>query len=359
MKDELLTPLGMTSSTFDQKEALRNPSIARGHVASREIPDTFFPMVPAGGLYSSANDMAKFVSFHLAGGKVSGKRLIAEKLLKEMYTPQFAATKDEIYGYGLGVIAEVWKGATMLYHTGGGYGYTSNLSWLPEHQIGVVVLANTSGLTGNIPIPSEIANQALLMMTQAKYGSALPDRPLPPSGGPIVSLQAEQLRRLEGTYINTGSVETFKVEEGALFYIRGGSKVKLNAHSATKFTSNIHTFNFHLDGAGKVRGVLVQGWRNAGIFMSINDRPDDPPGPNRPEWQAYVGEYTGKAWGATISRSVTVSIKNGYLSVKRNGWLKLTEYEPGLFFLPDGESVLFQGAGMLISNRPYVKNKNN
>jgi CubicO group peptidase (beta-lactamase class C family) len=357
MKDELLTPLGMTSSTFDQKEALRNPSIARGHVAGREIPDTFFPMVPSGGLYSSANDMAKFVSFHLAGGKVKGRRLIAENFLKEMYTPQFAATKDEIYGYGLGIAAEVWRDATILHHGGGGYGYSTYLSWLPEHRIGVVVLANAWRSNDNLP--PEISNQALLMMSQAKYGSTLLDKPLAPSGGPIVSLQAEQLRCLEGTYLNTGSVETFKVEEGALFYIRGGSKVKLNAHSATKFTSNIHTFNFHLDGAGQVTGVLVQGWRNVGIFMSINDRPNDPPGPNRPEWQAYVGEYTGKLWGSTIPRGVSVSIKNGYLYVKRDGWLKLTEYEPGLFFSSDGESVLFQGDRMLIANRPYVKNENN
>jgi CubicO group peptidase (beta-lactamase class C family) len=355
MKDELLTPLGMTSSTFDQKEALRNSSVARGHVAGREIPDTFFPMVPSGGLYSSANDMAKFVSFHLAGGKVNGKRLIAENLLKEMYTPQFAATKAEIYGSGLGIRAEVWRGATILHHDGGGYGYSSYLSWLPEHRIGAVVLANARGLAQGI------SNQALLMMTQAKYGAVLPDKPLVPSGGPIVSLLAEQLRGLEGTYSHTGSydVSTFKVEEGAFFHIRGGSKVRLDAHSATKFTSSTQTFSFQLDRAGKVTGVLVQGWRNVGEFWPINDHPDDPPGLNKAEWQAYVGEYTGKVWGATVSRRAVVSIKNGYLYVNRNGWLKLTEYKPGLFFSTNGESVLFQGDRMLVANQPFVKNKNN
>jgi hypothetical protein len=205
-----------------------------------------------------------------------------------MYTPQFAATKDEIYGYGLGIGAEIWKGITILQHGGGGYGYNSYLSWLPEYQIGVVVLANAIRLTDNLPW--EISDKALAMMTQAKHGPALTDKPLARSGGPIVSLQAEQLRRLEGTYSHrSGSVVTFKVEEGSLFYIQGGSKVKLNAHSATEFTSNIQTFNFHLDRAGKVTGVLVQGWRSVGIFALMNDHPDDPPGPNRPEWQSYVG----------------------------------------------------------------------
>jgi CubicO group peptidase (beta-lactamase class C family) len=358
MKDELFTPLGMTSSTFDQKEALQNPSFARGHVAGRELPNSFIPMIPAGGMYSNVKDMARFVSFHLAGGKVKGKRLIAENFLKEMYTPQFAATKNEIYGYGLGIGASAWKGATMLNHGGGGYGYNISLAWLPEYQIGVVVLANAIRLADSLPW--EISYVALAMMAQAKYGSALTDKPLAPSGGPIVSLHAEQLRRLEGTYsLRAGSVETFKVEEGALFYIRGGSKSKLNAHSETKFTSNIHTFNFHLDRAGKVTGVLIQGWRNVGVFALMNDHPDDPPGPNRLEWQSYVGEYTGKLFGTSFPDRATVSIKNGYLYVKRDGWLKLTEYEPGHFFSSDGESVLFQGDRMSYANQPFVKNKNN
>src|SRR5262245_24537329 len=357
MKDELFTPLGMTSSTFDQKEALRNPSFARGHVAGRELPGAFIPMIPAGGMYSNVKDMARFVSFHLAGGKVKGKRLIAENLLKEMYTPPFAATKDEIYGYGLGIGAEIWKGITILQHGGGGYGYNSYLSWLPEYQIGVVVLANAIRLADNLPW--EISDKALAMMTQAKHGPALTDKPLVPSGGPIVSLKAEQLRRLEGTYSHrAGSVLTFKVEEGALFYIYGGSKVKLNAHSATEFTFSTQTFSFHLDRAGKVTGVLVQGFRNVGEFMPINDHPDDPPGPNRPEWQAYVGEYTGKLFGTSFPSRATVSIKNGYLYVKREGWLKLTEYEPGLFFSSDGESVRFLGDRMSYANQPFVKNKN-
>jgi len=357
MKDELFTPLGMTSSTFDQKEALRNPSFARGHAAGRVLPDTFIPMIPAGGMYSSAKDMAKFVSFHLAGGKVKGKRLIAENLLKEMYTPQFAANKDEIYGYGLGIGAEIWRGATILQHGGLGYGYNSYLSWLPDYQIGVVVLANAARLTDNLAW--EVSNQALLMMTQAKYGSTLLDKPLSPSGGPIVSLQAEQLRRLEGTYSHqAGSVVTFKIEADALFFIWGGSKVKLDAHSATEFTSDTHTFIFQLDRAGMVKGVLAQGWRHVGEFWPINDHPDDPPGPNKPEWQAYVGEYSGKLGGAIPWRA-TVSIKNGYLYVKRDGWLKLTEYEPGLFFSSDGEPVRFQGDRMSSANQPFVKNQNN
>jgi CubicO group peptidase (beta-lactamase class C family) len=58
MKEELFAPIGMNSSTFNQKEALRNPSFARGHIGDRELPGIFIPMIPSGGMYSSARDMA-------------------------------------------------------------------------------------------------------------------------------------------------------------------------------------------------------------------------------------------------------------------------------------------------------------
>ena len=360
MKDELFTPLRMTASTFDQNEALRDPAFARGHVVGKELPDLSIPMIPAGGMYSNVTDMAKFVSFNLAGGNAQGKRLIAEELLKDMYTPQFAATKDEKYGYGLGIGVSGWKGATLLGHEGAGYGYNSALYWVPEYEIGAVVLANA--VTLGRSLPGEIANQALLLLQQAKYGAVPPDQPLVPSGGHVVRLPAEQLHRLEGTYSREGRMATFKIEDGTLVYLRGNSKVSLSAHGATTFTSSDQTFSFPLDSAGKVTGVRIQGWRHVGEFMSINDQPNDPAGPNRPEWQAHVGEYVGKLWGAVPVRA-NVAIRNGYLYVNRplldqDGWLKLTEYEPALFFSSDGDAVRFQGDRLSFANQPFVKSKN-
>src|SRR5262245_57579875 len=76
MQDELFKPLGMTSSTFILKEAMSHPSFAKGHVKDLMLPATPIPMIPAGSLYSNVKDMARFISFHLAGGKVNGKQVI-------------------------------------------------------------------------------------------------------------------------------------------------------------------------------------------------------------------------------------------------------------------------------------------
>src|SRR5262249_44289921 len=89
MREELFEPLGMTASTYDQAEALGYAHRARGHVQGQEVPPLEVPMLAAGGMYSTARDMAKFLSFHLAGGTAQGRRFISADALRAMSTPQF------------------------------------------------------------------------------------------------------------------------------------------------------------------------------------------------------------------------------------------------------------------------------
>src|SRR5262249_12874454 len=122
MREELFEPLGMTASTYDQAEALGYAHRARGHVQGQEVPPLEVPMLAAGGMYSTARDMAKFSSFHLAGGTAQGRRLIiSADALRAMSTPQFPRPGQKA-GYGLGVNSRAYHGATLLFHGGGGYG---------------------------------------------------------------------------------------------------------------------------------------------------------------------------------------------------------------------------------------------
>src|SRR5262249_49306796 len=82
MREELLEPLGMTTSTFDQGDALAYADRARGHIQGEEVPPLEVPMLGAGGLYSTARDMAKFVSFQMAGGVVRDRRLVSADALQ-------------------------------------------------------------------------------------------------------------------------------------------------------------------------------------------------------------------------------------------------------------------------------------
>ena len=351
MRDELFRPLGMTSSTFIMKEAMSHPSFAKGHVKDLTLPATPIPMIPAGSLYSTVKDMAKFISFHLAGGKVNGKQVIRAESLKTMYTPQFALP-GELSPYGLGIASESWRGGTLLYHNGGGYGYTTSQKWMPEYQIGVVVLTNSHQGGG---VAGEMANRALQLMIEAKYGSAPATPPFRATDRPVITLEAELLRRLQGIYKFGNVLIVFKLEEGSLYYIAGPVKLKLNPHSPTEFsnTGRQFKFTFDLDKEGRPKGVRIFG-PSGGQYCPVSERPDDEAGPSKREWQEYLGEYTAKLAGDTVR--VNVVVEHGYLYL--SGWqggLRLTEYGPGLFFAADGEAVLFQNGRMSIGNRPFQK----
>jgi hypothetical protein len=72
--------------------------------------------------------------------------------------------------------------------------------------------------------------------------------------------------------------------------------------------------------------------------MDYNDGPNDVPGPDKKEWDEYVGAYQIDVWGKP-AQQVTVSRKNGYLYFEK---IRLVaELRPGLFFTSDGEAVDF------------------
>jgi hypothetical protein len=86
--------------------------------------------------------------------------------------------------------------------------------------------------------------------------------------------------------------------------------------------------------------------------MAFNDRPNEPEGPNLPQWKAWTGAYAATAYGQLVTRSLT--LRNGYLYW--DGSLKLFPYRNDLFFTADGDSVEVQPDGsIMFGNRKFQK----
>jgi hypothetical protein len=66
-----------------------------------------------------------------------------------------------------------------------------------------------------------------------------------------------------------------------------------------------------------------------------------------------LGSYRIGAYGNEFETKIYE--QNGYLFSSRNGGTKLIPFRDGLFFTPDGESVIFRDDKMLFGNRPAVK----
>jgi len=342
----LFRRLGMSNTTFDKQLALASPTFARGQVNGHDV-DVFIPMLGAGGLYSTAADMAKFVAVELADTNIKSGRLLKKKTLTEMFTPQFPVDHQSA-GYGLGVFKRRAFGTVMYSHGGGGYGYDTDQRWFPEFGLGVVVLTNDGD---GSDIAQTIADHISETCIKAKGGPAS-DAPRSLSERPIQKASPVDLAKFEGSYRAYSGMRFFKVVDGALHYRVGNNDQPLEFRGDGEFTSVNERFRFHLDSVGTVVEADDLGTVGVDTFV-LNHRPDELPGPDKPEWKQYLGNYAGSAYGEKVP--LRIYVENGYLYASRAGGTKLIEYRPGLIFTVWGESVEFLGNRVWYGNRNFAR----
>ena len=104
MQENILNPLGMDSSSFEYKNSMES-NLAEATMWSYDkrsfkAPRFELGMIPAGSLYSSVKDLAKFINMIFSGGFSNGEKFISPETIKEMVTPQF--TESKVSGYGIG-----------------------------------------------------------------------------------------------------------------------------------------------------------------------------------------------------------------------------------------------------------------
>ncbi len=88
-RDHLFQPLGMLNSSFDQAVILSNTNRAIGYIAGSPSITAAIAMLPAGGMYTSARDMARFLQFQLNHGTLDQQVVLNPEVLDEMLTVPF------------------------------------------------------------------------------------------------------------------------------------------------------------------------------------------------------------------------------------------------------------------------------
>ena len=138
----------------------------------REFPAPTFElgMSPAGCMYSTVEDLAKFQKCLFAGGRVGRLRILKPETIAEMLTPQFAA-KGEKVGFGLGFALGELDGKKLVGHGGAVYGFSTQFTMLPTEKLGAIVV---SARDVSNAVTTRIANDALRLMLAAKAGTPLP-----------------------------------------------------------------------------------------------------------------------------------------------------------------------------------------
>jgi CubicO group peptidase (beta-lactamase class C family) len=150
MQKKVFAPLGMATSTFDFAKAMQGDH-ASPHGVDVDGKLALAPMAlnysvvsvrPAGGLWTSPSELAKYVEMELAKGKLpNGKRLVSEENLLARYEPQVPVS-DKVT-YGMALMVDTKYGVSVVHHGGDLAGYHSDMMWLPEYGVGAVILTNS------------------------------------------------------------------------------------------------------------------------------------------------------------------------------------------------------------------------
>lgn len=153
MSEKVFSPLGMTATTFDFDRAMAS-NWARPHsdglTGTVEIIDNgtklntaFARYGAAGGAWSTANDLIKYVRFELNDGKLDdGRQYISAKNLLQRRVPNVPVGEDRTYGMGLQTESDF--GVDVIHHGGALFGYRSDMMFIPSAGIGAVLLTNSN-----------------------------------------------------------------------------------------------------------------------------------------------------------------------------------------------------------------------
>lgn len=152
MQDKVFAPLGMTATTFDFSLATSGnwarphsddlagaptPTLGAGIAFNRAIA----PFRPAGGAWSTANDMIRYVRFELDEGKLDdGRQWVSAKNLLQRRVANVPVGEDVVYGMGLETNS--YWGVPVVHHGGSMGGYKSDIIITPGANIGAVILTN-------------------------------------------------------------------------------------------------------------------------------------------------------------------------------------------------------------------------
>ncbi|MCC7086926.1 MAG: beta-lactamase family protein [Pirellulales bacterium] len=302
-QQQVLEPLGMTSSVWLMNDKLR-PRLAKAKMRVARADGTFtiqnapqfeLGTTPAGNLYTTASDLAKFAAFLMSGddGSRLSPPIITFETLKEMSTPQL--TKDST-SFGLGFFAGEYRNHKTLQHSGAVYGFSTLLCVLPRENIGIAVLSNSDISSGPV---RRLADASLDLLLEAVKGEAIP-----PSEKPI-EVSADDLEKFVGEFESQSYWCKLAVVDGKLMANLSTQPLDLTPVSKLKFLAEgrIMTrgpFEFAEDEDGRVTGFQAVMQK----FTRVNPKLVQP----APEhWQQFVGAY-----GSDFIPLV-ISIRNGHL----------------------------------------------
>jgi CubicO group peptidase (beta-lactamase class C family) len=146
MQDEVLKPLGMSSTSFEWLPALQERTARAYDSQRRVVPNFLYPEQAAAGLYTTAPDYARWLAAAMSrGNEMPGRGVLDSALLTQMFLPAEGSRGAQGLGYALGRMGD---GTVLAHHNGVNTGWRAQFGLLPATGDGFVVMTNSENGAG-------------------------------------------------------------------------------------------------------------------------------------------------------------------------------------------------------------------
>jgi len=151
-KDRILGPLGMQHTTFEIEPSIMS-DLTRGYDVTitggvdpaqsvREGITGRGYKVPNGAIFTTVDDLSRFLVLQLGHGPPG---IVPRARLDSAYKGVLDSSGNPTVQYGIGFAVQRRGTNTFYGHSGGVAGYSADMEFDRDHQIGVIVLRNTIG----------------------------------------------------------------------------------------------------------------------------------------------------------------------------------------------------------------------
>ena len=156
MEDKLFAPLQMNSTTFwGYENRVDSNNFTKRYTYNKEgnmVPTP--PVAPwlqeisgSGSIYSNVDDLCNWTLFNLNKGTFQNKELVKEETMNYLHTPQVVVSREiapgvHMLSHALGWDIMVYRGHLVVFKPGGFNGVTSQVAFLPDENIGIILLGN-------------------------------------------------------------------------------------------------------------------------------------------------------------------------------------------------------------------------
>jgi len=256
----VLKPLKLTNSTFSQPLLSKYKNYAYG--TSKEMQTLegnyyIYPEQAAGGLWSTATDIGKFIISIQEALKGKPNALINEQLTKEMLTPVL-----NNYALGFGIVEK--GGEKYFWHEGESFGYNSMYYGSFTTGKGVVILTNAYPENGQ-PFIKELLNSVAVACEWKDFYNPIKKK--------LIAVPDSLLAKYTGTYnsenpqmkivitLNNNQLELMARRPEKMYSIKNdtfflGSSPNDNCvFSSSKNDGNIDTFEVFQNGTRIIRAT--------------------------------------------------------------------------------------------------------